>query len=429
MPIDLTVAGEASRYPEHGPRLLPWLAIWLICCGIGAAGALLLWPESAPAAGPKFWFCAVGVPNLVFAIVLGIDRAGFEALWIRAACRNQLRSRWLADKVAQAQRPLQVLGIGYSLPLGGDDLNAVMEAARPLVRAQAPRRGSGVIPHNRFDEDAVTLLPAPDEDAFGIPADESEDSHVDKTEAVATITLKIVEALGPLCASVHALSQYGPEYAPAVRVLATPDVAAARVLQVGEAMRRSGLPELECLAEPAAHGFMVIDGWLDAGEHRPLLIIATVWHDSEPPEGSAEGCVAVLLNPGAYQLPEPVRVGGLLHRPVAGKTDALDALLKLALIWGGTESAAVRRAWITGVGGQQAIALLSAWKAAALEHLTDNDGKLRPDRIVGDAGFLNPWLSVAAAIASGKEGPQLLVDAAQAVVLHVTTSPHDDSIQ
>lgn len=212
-----------------------------------------------------------------------------------------------------------------------------------------------------------------------------------------------------------------------MRVLARDDDAPLREQQVREALKRTGLVSLECLAVPAEEGLMVADAWLDSGDHRPLLVIAADWHDNTPPVNGTEGCVAVLLNPGFYHLPEPVRVAGLLHRPVAGDVDALGDLLKLALLWGDAEALAVRFAWITGWDIQHDSTLLAAWKAASLGQFSQADARRRPDRIVGDAGPLNPWLSVAAAMASGMEGPQLIMDRAQAAVLHVTPFPHDDS--
>jgi hypothetical protein len=385
--------------------------------------------KGAPAGDPKFWFYVLGIPTLMFAILLGIDRAGFEALWLRAFFRNQIRRKWLAESVEQAQRPLQLLGVGYCLPLGDEDLSAVMSAGRPLLTSQAPRSGAGVITHNRFAEETFTSISVPEDTELPVHPEEIAEALPQKAERVATITLKVVKALEPLLSSLHALSQYGPVHAPTVRILASPNGNPTRVQQVREALRRAGLSSLECLVVPADQGLMVADAWLDAGDQRPLLVIGAEWHDSAPLMGSAEGCVAVLLNPGAYRLPEPVRVAGLLHRPVAGEPDALGDLLKLTLIWGRTGASAVRRTWLTRVESRQDSALLTACKAASLEQLAEADAQRRPDLIVGDVGPLNPWLSIAAAIASGMEGPQLIMDRTQAAVLYITASPHDTSDQ
>ncbi|WP_011296207.1 hypothetical protein [Cupriavidus necator] len=423
MPIDLTPAGKASPYPPGGPRLLPWLGMWAACNAIGAPIGLLLWPTGVPATGTWFWFCILGIPNLLFAVLLGTARASYEAIWMHACYRNYARQKWLVRKVRQAQRPLQVLGVGYCLPLGANSLASVMIDAKPLTKAQPPRYGSGLPVHNRFDDESFTPLLVDGEDP---PASGSEIKPADR---VATTVLKLEEALATLAASLHALSQYGPVYAPTVRVVARPEHATLRAQQVREALRRAGLPPLECLATPVEDGLMVADAWLDAKDRRAVLVVGAEWHDSSPPVGSTEGCVAVLLNPGFYQLPEPVRVLGTLHRPVTGEANALGDLLQLALIWGSAESSSVPCAWITGLDSRQDSALIAAWKATSQEQLSEADAVRRPDHVVGDAGPLNPWLSVVAAITGGMEGPQLIMDRAQAAVLYVTPSSHDESDQ
>lgn len=118
MPVDLSPAGLPSAYPSHGPRFWPWVGIWAICCVLGAALTLLLWPRGESARGPWFWFFAVGLPSCVFGLLLAIARAGYEALWFRAHFRNRHRSKWLSARVLVAQRPLQILGTGHCLPLG-----------------------------------------------------------------------------------------------------------------------------------------------------------------------------------------------------------------------------------------------------------------------------------------------------------------------
>jgi hypothetical protein len=228
------------------------------------------------------------------------------------------------------------------------------------------------------------------------------------------------------------LSQYEPIHWPQVRVLATTSEAATREQQVRDALRIAGLPPLQCQAVPASDGLLVADAWLDARERRPLLVIAAAWHDASPPTGSTEGCVAVLLGPGHYRLPEGVRVAGTLHRPVAGTLDELEYVFANAVIWGNAEAPTVKRAWISNLSSEHDTTLLAALGAASLSGVAKLEAQRRPDRIVGDAGVANPWLSVAAAIESGLSGPQLIVDGTVAAILYVTpdvipTLAHDDS--
>ena len=423
MPIDLTPAGLGRPYPRR-PRLLPWLGIWVACNVFGSAAAVLLWPRSVPAHGVRFWFCVFSIPNLTFLFLLGIRQAAFEAQWLLAWHWNRARIRWLAGAIKRGQRPLQVLGIGYCLPLGSQDLAAAIATGKPLMKAQPARLGSGLPIHNRFDDTSATIVLPEDDDQFC--SDIDTETHRESPEQIPSVVLKIVEALLPLTPSIEALARYGPAYAPVVRVLAQPEDAPLREQQVLEALQRNGLPGLECATVPADQGLMVADAWLDSGERRPLLVIAVDWQDGAPTENGTEGCVAVLLNTGFYHLPESVRVVGFLHRPVVGNVEALGDLLTMTLLWGGAEASAVTRTWITALGSEHDRALIAAWKAASLEQLAKAEAQCRPDRIIGHAAPLNPWLSVAAAMSCGASGAQLIMDRAQAAVVYVTPSPNDN---
>jgi hypothetical protein len=162
---------------------------------------------------------------------------------------------------------------------------------------------------------------------------------------------------------------------------------------------------------------MVADAWLDAKEARPLLIVATAWHEAGPPEGSAEGCVAVLLTTGYFRLPDTVKVAALLHRPVAGLAAEIEYGFTNAALWGNADAASIVGAWITRpVDGCD-----KALRAARMDAIAKDAAQRRPDRIVGDFGHGNGWLAVAAAIESGAaDGPQLVIDGVQSALLHIT---------
>ncbi|NLP63839.1 hypothetical protein NH14_022295, partial [Paraburkholderia sacchari] len=219
------------------------------------------------------------------------------------------------------------------------------------------------------------------------------------------------------------LTCYERVWWPQVRVLSAPGREQAEVARVVEALRIAGLPSLAVQAVPASDGLMVADAWLDAREARPLLVVATAWHENGPPEGSTEGCVAVLLSAGYFKLPETVRVAALLHRPVQGLAGGAAYGFANAALWGKTAYASLVRAWITRpVDGCD-----KALYAAHMDVLTKDEAQRRPDRIVGDFGDGNGWLSVAAAVESGvADGPQLIIDGMQSAVLHVMPSTTDN---
>ncbi|GAB7523103.1 hypothetical protein PBS_20870 [Paraburkholderia sp. 2C] len=392
---------------------------------MGAPLVVLLWPAGSPTHGIEFWGYVLGIPNLVFAVLLGLDRSAYEVFWFRAHYRNQFRDKWVQEKVCAAQRPLQVLAIGYALPIGNPTLIAAIADGKTLPKPQAPRKGSSVIVHGRFEE-----ANAPVDDPSNIPpvdVEVEDDLPLDERRSVAPLTLKIAKALEPLAVSLHALTQYEPAYWPRVRVLAAGQEATLCESQVSDALRIAGLPELACLAIPANDGLLIVDAWLDAQEQRPLLVVATAWHDVNPPVGSTEGCVAILLNPGFYRLPDAVKVMGALHRPVA-ELATLSDLFANAMMWGKVTGPEIKHAWITRLPTEQDNTLLAGLHEASLSEVESQEARHRPDRIIGDAGAVNGWLSIAAAIESAEHGPHLIVDRDRAAVLHVFPhSAHDIS--
>ncbi|MEX3937450.1 hypothetical protein AB4Y32_37950 [Paraburkholderia phymatum] len=367
-----------------------------------------------------FWCCVVVFPNLAFLCLFAIARVGHEAQWYRAHYRNILRKEWLNKRIGEAQRPFQVLGIGYSLPLGGLTLSDVIKSGKTLTRSRAPRSGSGMVIHNRFDDTSTYEMLATEDVSLGEDLHPPAESRHPST-SVATVVMKLVEALGPVSQTLLALSQYDRSYWPAVRVLAIPEEAELVQQQVKDALRIARLPELECDTASASDSMMIVDAWLDANERRPLLIVAMKWHDATPPERSSEGCIAVVLAPTFYQLPNDVHVAGSLHRPVAGEIGTLGDVLENATLWGNVNPASLRHVWITGIDQEHDRSLLNTLHTRSFSAIATMEKQSRPDRVIGDGAALNPWISVAAALECCYEGPQFIVDGARAAVFHINT--------
>jgi len=421
MPVDLSSAGRPSALPRR-PRFWPWwFCIWLACNVFGVAIAMLLWPKGQSASGGQFWFWFIGVPNGAFVILFAIERAGYEGLWYRAFWRNHHRSRWLAQRLRTAQKPLQVLGVGYCLPLGEQPLAGAIAAGKRLPAAQLLRTGSVLVFHVRFEE-ADWMVDEPG--TVGSEVDEESIETQQATKQVELLTLKIAQALESLETCLRALTCYERQWWPQVRVLSVPGSEQQDVARVIDALRIAGLPPLAVQAVAATDGLMVADAWLDANDARPLLVVATAWHEAGPPEGSTEGCVAVLMTAGYFRLPETVKVAALLHRPVTGLAGEVEYGFANAAVWGKADFASIVRAWITRpVDGSD-----KALRAANMDSISKDEAQRRPDRIAGDLGHANGWLSIIAAIESGAaDGPQLIIDGLQSAVLRVTPATNDNN--
>ncbi|MEX3986261.1 hypothetical protein AB4Y45_46345 [Paraburkholderia sp. EG287A] len=398
---------------------------WFMCNVFGSLLVLFSWPKGELASGLGFWNWMVGAPNGVFLVLLGFARAGYEVLWYRAYWRNHHRDRWLKERIRFAQRPLHVVGAGYCLPLTGKSLTEALAGKRSLLKMQSARHGSGKVSCNRF-EDCDLLL-------AGLPVAGEEESEGDDAGVlleVAPAVQMIRVALEPLVGNIQALTRYEKPYWPQVRVLAGPETAALRLTQVREALRLAALPPLDVQAVPATDGLLVADGWLDAHDQRPLLAVAAAWYDDAIDEGCAEGCAAVLLDPGYFRLPPEVCHKAALHRPVQAIDGEAEYGFANAAIWGKAKAAKVTRAWITRPAEHSDRALAAAGFQAA----SKDAAQYRLDRIVGNVGTANGLLAIAAAIEAGAaDGPQLVVDGLQSAILHVipaeqpNASTHDDS--
>ncbi|MCP3719728.1 hypothetical protein [Paraburkholderia sp. CNPSo 3281] len=424
MPVDLSPGGRPTGYPPR-MRFWLWAATWFVFNVFGPLFVLLAWPKGEPARGLEFWSWMVGAPNGVFLVLLGFARAGYEVLWYRAYWRNHHRDRWLRERVRFAQRPLHVVSAGYCLPLAGKSLAEVLAGKHSLLKTQSARHGSGKVSCNRFEDHDPLLA--------GLPVageEESEGGDAGVLMEVAPAVQMIRVALEPLVGNIQALTRYEKPYWPQVRVLAGPETAARRLAQVREALRLAALPPLDVQAVPETDGLLVADGWLDARESRPLLAVAAAWYDDAIDEGCAEGCSAVLLDPGYFRLPPEVRHKAALHRPVQGLDGEAEYGFANAAIWGKAKAAAVTRAWITRPVERSDRALAAAGFQAASKDAAQH----RLDRIVGNVGAANGLLAIAAAIEAGAtDGPQLVVDGLQSAILHVipagqpNASTHDDS--
>ena len=440
MPVDLSPAGLPSTYPARRLRLLPWFIGWVLCCGLGAAATVLLWPAQTSTGGAWFWFCLFGVPNAVFFFVLAVARTTYEADYLYALLRNRHRASWLERRIRVAQEPLLVLGAGYYLPLDGKSIGEVVGGISPLLEARVPRSGMGRVMHTRFADDdpifeAATAEPAQLDDALFDTVDVERDQATMPDEILASTVPPVVrvieQALAPLVESIRTLSLLGPQYAPAVRVMSAFDTATMRVEQVKHALQRMGLGALECCGASVADGLMVVDAWLDAAEQRALLVVAAEWYDAPPPE-STEGAVAVLLSPGTLQRPESLSAVGTLHRPVADDFGDLDAVLSNSALWGITEASTVATAWISGLDRAHDGEWLAALRSAGFAGVTTPETQRLPDRMIGLAGAAGGWLSIAAALETSA-GPQLIFHipsgtaTAQAAILHINERTNEDA--
>ena len=420
MPVDLTLAGSPRPYPKRRLNLVSWIVIWALCCSIGACIALLLWPAGQPAHGVRFWLCVVAAPNAAFLSVLGFARIAYETVYLRVLYHNQHRQNWLRERVAFAQEPLFVLAQAYLFPVDDGALATTIASGKTVMAAQSPRRTTGRVLHSRLpDFETNTEMDSGEEEGSSRESGDAVTDHQVPTEQAKPDGFNhvITNVLVPLADTLRTLSLLGPTYTPAVRLAVVDEsTAPARLEHVRCTLSDLKLPLTECEVADADEGLMLIDQWLDAGDVRPLLVLAAEWYEGAPPSGTTEGGVAVLF--AKRELLGSVVAIGTLHRPVKVDLDSqlrVTEQLSTSALWGRTSAPEIGRAWMSGFDPDDDKKLAAIFKNASFKGLAESAELRIPDRVIGHAGSAAAWLAVAAAVESREEGPQLILSQSRTV--------------
>lgn len=414
MPVDLKQLKPPKPYPPRGPEIGVWLAAWGICVVIVGGTILLLWPHNQPARGATFWLPVVGLPNVLFLTILFVVRSAYEGAYLHALFYNDHREQHRRSLIDRGQQSVRVLDFSYRLAVADGNLASTIAEGAPIIKAQPLRDGSAIVRHTR--------LPDADDTASADPllAQVLQQVPVDRTGRLyAQLLAPLIRTIQPLLLA---------RLTPAVRlVVADPANPGNALEQLQTVIGAMNLYLPDCKTVAAADGLMPVDAWLDAGEMRPLLVVAIQLHD-RPPEDSAEGGVALLFLRQAVALPDGVTPRATLHRPVAVPPRELAKGLALSMLSGRVTPSMLKEAWLTGFDAQEHTHVSQACRRAALDSLTKFEAQRMPDSILGHAGRAASWLAVAAVSEHGAEAPQLILNrsstAFQAAILqgHPQTS-------
>lgn len=381
MPVDL----ESLRAPDYEqgkpPRLWAWLLILLLVMGSGAGLTLYLWPADAPASGWRFWISLLGLPFVIYLLMLALRMRDLES-W-----RNQLYLEELArqeveqNNVQFGQQPLSLLhGVAWS---------AAGDLAQTLTSVQAhhPLLAS-TLAHGHRDE-VVRHTHLPDKDLLDWQAAPEERM----SQRIEDALDKAMESLPP------ALRALPPQWPLHVELQIDTDGVAVDVIALWRrqwAWRElQPAPASETLV--AANGMARLDSWLDqsAPKHYQYarLIVAAQFYE-RPPANSAEAVCAVLL---AWPQGEDE---DRLHRPVSSQGRTADAVLAETLLFSGCEPAQLTALW-SATGQNDA-----PWNAA-LSQQQPRAAVLSVDHQIGHAGVAAEWLALLLAWqAAGPDTPQ-----------------------
>lgn len=396
MPIDYAKAGSEMALPDR-TRGRQWILPWVFCTALGAAAVLLLWPAEKPAQGAQFWFAIVVGPQIVFALVLGWFRHGYESAHLAALYHNQHRDEYLRQLISRSQVPLHIVATSYCVPSPDLSLSEMLITGKSQLAARPVRHGADLIRHN----------PLPEWDE-GLRESEQEDADVVVPDRFDVL---LDTLLAPVLDALVALHQHGGRYVPEVRLVdGTVPTAKNRLQQLRRVMDANGLTDLKAEAVDTNNDrcLLLADKWLDREPLSPLLVVVTQLHQF-PPKESAEAGVALLMVPETLALPGGVHSLGRLHRPVTCPASALKEGCAEALRAGSASPNEIQRLWIAGVGSTADAAIAKGLADAGLTTLSDPGRQHHLDRILGHAGVAAGWIAVCGAVESADAGPQLVL--------------------
>jgi hypothetical protein len=371
MPVRLDKIPAPAPLPQR-PRFLVWLALLLLCCFLGAVGALLFGEETLPERPSDFWTLAFGIALLAWC-VLGVGRAllfvgeqGAADGWDKA------READLSRKMRRGRRSQQVLAVSVQTaledPAQGPDvpLDALLSGATAL-KSQTSRMNGATLRHTNLSSDA-------DENPEAI---------------LLSIWARTLADFAPTLAQL-------PVDQPLALLLdvdtALPERQWRRVWQ--QAWRESGIRQPATAVD--GRGLTALDQWLDQriGD-RELLLVLAVQFAPQQPEGTAEAAVGLLLGNRLTQ--DTLSPIAFLHRPEQAPSPTSDDLLyatRQAIEWVPPESRSVEQLWRAGIDvrGKAAIAQVMTEVPMSVHRpgLSDLDERL------GHPGCASPWLAIAA---------------------------------
>jgi hypothetical protein len=396
MPVDLKELGPSKSYPPRGPGILAWSVVWFVCVIVVDSAILLLWPHSRHARGAAFWLPLAGLPNVLFLAIFMLGRAYYEGAYLHVMFYNDHREERRRSLVERGQQFVRVMDFSYLLPVADGKLACMLVEGTPVIKAQPLRDGSATARHTRLPDDSNTVSCDP------LLIQVLQQVPLDRVGKL------YVQLLVPLVRTIRPLLQAG--MTPAVRlVMADPTNPGDKLKQLRTVIRAMNLYLPDCETVAAADGLMLIDAWLDAGETRPLLVVAVQLHE-KPPEDSAEAGVALLFLSQAATLPDATRPCATLHRPVAVPLHEMAEGLAFAMLWGRVTSSAIKQAWLTGFNTPEQTQVTRACRRAALEQLTKFEARRMPDSVLGHAGLAAEWLAIAAATEHGSDAPQFILN-------------------
>lgn len=418
MALDFSNLPPEKPDPEPPSRFV-WTVVFFVLTLIGVFAVFLLWPAGEPTNTPWFWTATTVFPVGFAAFVVNRRYSVYEGRRLDVKEWNKASNQHIEEEFDRESIPVLVLG--SSIHVTGVDGTA------DFAKIADGTLTLGAQTSDHDDREAVS--------ARWLDMLEARLAANDAERHALVLEWLFDQILAELLTPLAALPV---ELGLRVRLEISGYAGAVDALKLWK--DRWQVHKLSAVQTSLAEGpseLMAVDSWLDEqngllGKHAILLVSTALstMLDADPPHGSAEAGVAILLASAALAERHGLNSAAAIHRPVQSGQADLDHALTTSLRWGNAGVRQLGSAWMTGFDGESVGPLHTSLthvgeKAPREDTLPEFD----LDRSVGNAGTSAAWLAVAcAAQAAGATArPQLVAQRlADHTVLSVVAASNKD---
>jgi len=420
MPIDLSLIPPPEPPPAK-PSKLVWTIVFLVLTIIGMTAALLLWPKNEPTRTPWFWICVGVFPSAIAGFIVLRRFSMYHGRLLDASAWNTARGESLQQLIEHASKPMVLLKSSCRFAEDIVKNPASRIASRSLVLGSQP---SIALPGSI----RARWFAAPDVAPF---KGEIEDDIARQGQVLRWLFDECINELKP------AVLALPPKIRVAIHIsVMMQNFAEASVLQAWEtAWATHELPGRPATVQSAALSLLALEAWLDAtdkaAEQQARIVVQVQLNkvlSDNPPVGSAEAVVALLLVRSEAASSHALEAQAFLHRPVRGAIAALPENLGLTMKWGNSLPSEIQDVWHSGFDVDSALSLFTAIRGAAIVVSSpEPNGRHDIDEAIGYGGAAAAWLAVACAAehVTRAAKPQLVAHRSDDEICLLIVSPLD----
>lgn len=393
MPVNLNIIPPAAWRPNpiHFGYWFSALVVLVVVASI--AGQAFDQQEE----GTNFWILFPGTFMLVWFLVFFLRALFWLFQHNQADGWDRRRKETLLRETRRGRRALQILHVNVDLPLPEEPVQTpvtlLMEGPSILIS----QTGRG-----REDYCLHTFFPTP------FIGQESNDSLEPEQQDLMVFQARLQKLLADVATALASLS---PKQTLTVLFEVDTSILPRRFIPAWhESLEEAGI--VQPIEYVDGHGAQFIDKWLDNRiNDKSLLLIIAAQVAPETRQGSTEAMVALLLGNRLTQ--DTIPPLAWLHRPERTEPQSLDEGITQAANWVPLEAGQIKHLWLSGLTLEETSAVIPVMAKPLLSGVPSPAGRHNIDLIIGEAGYVSPWLAaaVAALAAQQTDSPQLAITA------------------